>query len=225
MRAKTLITILLALFVVVALGAIVMKSPAPAEPEIRQSSTEATPVAAETPASAAEAGSHAAVPLAAPVTTAQASSPLSAAEPARPESSAMDAPAVAKPVTSVARASSAPEPAKQVRRVVATYFHGNVRCATCRKVESYAREAVEEGFKAEVASGAVEFRAVNLEEAGNAHFIQDFQLVNKSVVVTEELDGKVARWAKLDEVWSLVGNRDAYHHYVQDAVRGYLETE
>lgn len=225
MRAKTLITILLALFVVVALGAIVMKSPAPEGPAAPPSATEAAPVAAEVPASVGGAESQTAVPVAAPVTPPQSVPSVSTGEPSRPGSSAMKAPAVAKPVTSAAGAPSAPEPAKPVRRVVATYFHGNVRCATCRKVESYAREAVEGGFKAEVASGAVEFRAVNLDEAANAHFIQDYQLVNKSVVVTEELDGKVARWAKLDEVWSLVGNRDAYHHYVQDAVRGYLETE
>lgn len=225
MRAKTLITILLVLFVVVALGAIVMKSPAPAKPSVRQSATEATSVTAEAPASTAEAESQTAVPAAAPATITLPTPSMNSAESSLPVLSTRAALAVAKPLTPAASAPSPAEPSKQVRRVVATYFHGNVRCATCRKIESYAREAVEEGFKTEVASGAVEFRAVNLDEAGNAHFIQDYQLVNKSVVVTEELDGKVARWAKLDEVWSLVGNRDAYHHYVQDAVRGYLETE
>ena len=30
--------------------------------------------------------------------------------------------------------------------VVAFYFHGNVRCATCKKIEAYADEAVQQGF-------------------------------------------------------------------------------
>ena len=30
--------------------------------------------------------------------------------------------------------------------VVAIYFHGNVRCATCRKIEAYADEAVQSRF-------------------------------------------------------------------------------
>ncbi len=30
--------------------------------------------------------------------------------------------------------------------IFAIYFHGNVRCATCKKIESYADEAVQTGF-------------------------------------------------------------------------------
>ncbi|MGZ5443617.1 MAG: nitrophenyl compound nitroreductase subunit ArsF family protein [Thermoanaerobaculia bacterium] len=111
-----------------------------------------------------------------------------------------------------------------VHKIVAMYFHGDVRCVTCRKVEAYAKEAIESGFGSQIESGLVEFRAINVEEPGNRHFVDDFQLVTRSVVVTDELDGVVQRFVKLDNVWGLVGNRDAYHSYVQDAVRGYLET-
>lgn len=114
-------------------------------------------------------------------------------------------------------------PTPQIRKVVATYFHGNVRCATCRKVEAYAREAIESGFQPQIKAGLVEFRAVNVEQPENRHFIEDFQLMTRSVVVTDEVDGAVQQWVKLDGVWRLVGNRDAYMSYVQDAVRGYLE--
>lgn len=103
------------------------------------------------------------------------------------------------------------------------YFHGNVRCATCRKVEAYAREAVEEGFTEQIAAGVVEFRPVNVEQPENRHFIEDYQLTSKSVVVAEVVGGSVARWVKLDNVWGLVGNHDAYLVYVQDAVRAYVE--
>lgn len=92
-------------------------------------------------------------------------------------------------------------------------------------MEAYAREAVEEGFGPEMARGTVEFRAVNVEEPANRHFVEDFQLVSRSVVVTEEVDGAVGRWVKLDDVWGLVGDRSAYFNYVQDGVRGYLETQ
>jgi hypothetical protein len=130
-----------------------------------------------------------------------------------------DAPAPRRPAAVPANAPA------QKHRVIATYFHGNVRCATCRKVEAYAREAVEEGFRSEIEAGVVEFRAVNVDAPENAHFIEDYRLTNKSVVVTEEVDGVVARWAKLDEVWGFVGNHDVYLAYVQDAVRGYLEPQ
>jgi len=35
-------------------------------------------------------------------------------------------------------------------KVVAYYFHTNTRCDTCRKIEAYSHEAIEEGFKTEL---------------------------------------------------------------------------
>ena len=223
MRIRAIITILLAAFVAIALGTIVMKSPAPAQPQSPVSEAASVPLGASATVEKAEPQTVA--PITASAAEAQ---PLASSRPSgagKPKAPAVKTQQAAKPVSTIAGVLPAQPSPKRARRVVATYFHGNVRCTTCRKVEAYAREAVEQGFQTEVAAGVVQFRAVNLEEAQNAHFAQDYQLVNKSVVVTEEIDGKVARWAKLDEVWSLVGNRDAYHHYVQDAVRGYLETE
>jgi len=221
MRPKTLITVVLALFVVVALGAIVVRTPKSSSAEVRPTesgpavSESAAPVASVTTATAVAAVAPATEPVVAPL----ADESRSAVEPA---AKATRVAAVASTIQPEAKPA---ESAKPTRKVVATYFHGDVRCATCRKVEAYAREAVEEGFKSQIAAGSVEFRAVNLDDSENAHFVQDFQLTNKSVVVTEEVNGVVGRWAKLDNVWGLVGNHDAYLVYVRDAVRGYLETQ
>jgi len=218
MRLKTLATILLAIFVVTAVAAIVMQRPAPAATaDGRQAAgpapTGSVPHDLTTPAFR---------DVLPEMTTSAATQDVG-----KPAEKRDDAPA---PLAKANRTTSVPaavpaEPPAQKRRIVATYFHGNVRCATCRKVEAYAREAVEEGFRPEVAAGVVEFRAVNVELAENTHFVEDFRLTNKSVIVTEEVDGVVARWAKLDEVWGLVGNHDACLGYVRDAVRGYLETQ
>ncbi len=116
-------------------------------------------------------------------------------------------------------------PPAHVRKVVATYFHGNIRCVTCRKIEAYSQEAVRDAFEQQIAAGTVEFRAVNVEEDANRHFIQDYQLVTRTLVVTDEVDGAVKRWAKLDNVWGLVGDRTAFFRYVQGGVRDYLETQ
>ena len=118
----------------------------------------------------------------------------------------------------------AAEPAAAASRhqVVVSYFHGDVRCATCRKLEAYAKAAVEEAFAAELADGRVVFRAVNTDRAENAHFLTDYSLVTKSLVVTEEAGGKVVRWTNLDRIWRLVGDRQAYADYVVAGVRAYL---
>ena len=108
--------------------------------------------------------------------------------------------------------------------VVAIYFHGNARCATCRKIEAYADEAIAQGFVDELASGRLAWRVVNIEEPGNKHFIEDFQLVTRSVVLVEYRDGEVVRWENLEKVWQLVRSKDRFFGYVEGETREFLGT-
>lgn len=121
-----------------------------------------------------------------------------------------------------------PQPAQRVdqkpnRQIVATYFHGDVRCATCRKLEADARAAIEKAFAAELADGRLVFTAVNVDRPENAHFNEDYKLVTRSLVLTEEVDGKVVRFINLEKIWQLVRNEDAYRDYVVGNVRSYLD--
>jgi len=106
--------------------------------------------------------------------------------------------------------------------VVAMYFHGNARCATCRKIEAYADEAIAQGFVDELESGRLTWRVVNIDESANKHFIKDFQLVTRSVVLVEYRDGKVLRWENLDKVWQLVRSKDRFVSYVDGETREFL---
>lgn len=219
MRVKRALTFLLGAFVAVAL-AMVMKDSAQERPST-QAPVVAAAVAPTNPAPAE-------MPESVPATSEPEVTTETPIDPPAPPKAVASAPELAKAVPAAPKtqppasvAIVAPQP--ESRKVVATYFHGNVRCATCRKVEAYAREAVEEGFRSEIDKGVVEFRAINVEEPANRHYIQDYQLMTRSVVVTEEVDGAVAQWTRLDQVWAFVGNRPAYLNYVQDAVRGYLE--
>ena len=106
--------------------------------------------------------------------------------------------------------------------VVAFYFHGNVRCATCRKIEAYADEAIHSGFASALEDGALVWRVVNIDEPEDKHFIEDFELVTRSVVLAEYRDGEVLRWKKLDKVWQLVRSKDDFVEYVQDEASEFL---
>jgi hypothetical protein len=108
--------------------------------------------------------------------------------------------------------------------VVAFYFHGNVRCATCKKIEAYADEAVHSGFPEALDEGALTWRVVNVDDEGNQHFIQDFQLVTRSVVLAEFRGGKVVRWQNLDKVWQLVRDKERFVDYIQDETIEFLGT-
>ena len=106
--------------------------------------------------------------------------------------------------------------------VVAFYFHGNTRCATCKKIEAYADEAIHEGFVQALDTSALTWRVVNIEEPENRHFVEDFQLVTRSVVLAEYRDGNLVRWENLDKVWQLVRDKDGFTSYVQDETREFL---
>ena len=107
-------------------------------------------------------------------------------------------------------------------RVIAYYFHITARCLTCRTIEAYAREAVERGFAGELKTGAIEWRPVNVQLPENRHFIQDYRLYTRSVVLVKVKDGREMEWRNLDKVWDLVWNKDAFVKYVQANVRAYL---
>ena len=102
------------------------------------------------------------------------------------------------------------------------YFYGNVRCPICRKFESFSDEALREEFSEALNNGRLEWRMVNVEEPDNKHFISDYQLYSKSLVVVKIQGGKQTDWKNLNRIWKLVRNKGAFIKYVQDEVNNYM---
>ena len=119
-------------------------------------------------------------------------------------------------------AGSTEEVAEPAHLVLVTYFTSDARCPTCLKIEKQTREAIEDAFSGELASGAVRFQTINFDQAANKHFAEDYELAFKTVVISDRRDGKEVKWAKFDEVWDLVEDRAAFAAYLQDGVRKYL---
>ena len=121
----------------------------------------------------------------------------------------------------------APLPLTEVKsqnsKVIAYYFHGTFRCSTCRTIEQYSLEAIQTYFAKELGSGKLEFRPVNIEEPENKHFIQDYQLVTRSLVLSLMSDGKETKWKNLPDVWKLVRDKDKFFQYVKDEVEKFLK--
>ena len=67
-------------------------------------------------------------------------------------------------------------PSEQGERVVAYYFHGNLRCRTCRTIEAYSEEAIRTEFADGLASGRLAWRVVNVEQPENEHFAKGFSM-------------------------------------------------
>ncbi len=98
--------------------------------------------------------------------------------------------------------------------LVVYYFHSNIRCATCQKIESNAEEAIVSQFADELASGALSWRVVNYEAPENAHFVLEYEIAAPTVVLVRREAGQNFQWRNLSRVWELVGDKSAFADYV-----------
>lgn len=108
------------------------------------------------------------------------------------------------------------------QRILAYYFHTTRRCASCRKLEAYAQEAILTGFPEALKDGRLVWSVVNVEEKGNEHFMEDYELFTKSVVLVDVSDSTQVRWKNLPKVWELLGDKAGFLRYVQEETRLYL---
>ena len=103
--------------------------------------------------------------------------------------------------------------------VLVYYFHATTRCATCRTIEAYAKETVTTRFAADIEGRRLAWQAVNVDEPANRHFVRDFQLYTRSVVVGDAKDPR--RYKVLDRVWQLVRDKAAFQRYVEQEIRAF----
>jgi hypothetical protein len=104
----------------------------------------------------------------------------------------------------------------------AYYFHGTKRCATCIKLESYSHEALQSGFEKELSDSLLVWRTVNWDDEANAHFVDDYQLFTKAVILSRVRRGEEVAWKNLDSIWQLVGDKDRLVGYIQRETRSFL---
>jgi hypothetical protein len=117
----------------------------------------------------------------------------------------------------------ATESQKPARYLVVTYFHTTFRCPTCLKIEELSTHAVKANFENELTSGKVIWRVINLEDPGNEHFVNDYGLYSKHLIVSEVKDGKEARWKDLKDVWTLVRNDEKFENYIKTEISDWLK--
>ena len=88
----------------------------------------------------------------------------------------------------------------------------------CNKIEQLTKQAVEKKYADELASGKIVFRAVNVEEPVNEHFVKDFSLTTRSVVMQ-----KNGKFEKFDDVWTFVREPEKFTDYIQDGAARMME--
>lgn len=107
--------------------------------------------------------------------------------------------------------------------VVVYYLSEGKECIVCNNLEAYTLETLETFFKPEMDTGRVVYRMRDMDEPQHAHYVTDFQLYTKSVVLAEVREGKVQRWKNLEAVWDHVYDKDDFMKYIQEELRAFLE--
>lgn len=122
--------------------------------------------------------------------------------------------------SSTAVTSNAETDPKTATVVDAIYFHNTVRCRTCKKIEETARAVVEADFADEVASGVLQWSAINMEN--ERHYVDTYDLVKPTLVLVRRFGNETEQWIALDETWSLIGSESRFSMYVTEQVRAFL---
>jgi thiol-disulfide isomerase/thioredoxin len=108
-------------------------------------------------------------------------------------------------------------------QVVVYYFHTTFRCPTCYKIEQYTQEAVEKYFDKEIKAGTISFKAVNVEGEKNQHYIKDYQLFSKAVVISMIKEGQEVKFNNLTKIWEYVRDKEKFYDYIKTETAKYLE--
>ncbi|MCC7141542.1 MAG: hypothetical protein IT349_05505 [Candidatus Eisenbacteria bacterium] len=111
------------------------------------------------------------------------------------------------------------------QRLIVYYFHTSQRCVSCRKLEAFTAEAMQTRFATEIAAGRVDFRIVNYEREENAHYVREYQLYTKSVVVVDERNGAEVGWKNLPKVWQLLNDKGKFIDYVAGETKAMLKAQ
>jgi hypothetical protein len=102
------------------------------------------------------------------------------------------------------------------------YFHGNKRCRTCNNMENYTKTAIKSSWPKLIKDGTLVVLSVNVDKAENEHFVKEFDLKSKVVVLTvPDKNGKI-KFKKLTEVWTHVRSKEKFINYIKTGTKEFF---
>ena len=114
---------------------------------------------------------------------------------------------------------------KPEARYVVYYFYNGKRCTTCRNIENYTEQTVVRDFAKALADRRITFYPVNIDEKNNEHFIDDFKLTSKTIVLAEYKDNKCVKSKQLNKIWELAHSKKLFDAYVREEISGFSGLE
>ena len=102
------------------------------------------------------------------------------------------------------------------------YFHRTQRCYSCRYAEAGIRYTLETYFEDELASGKLTFKAVSVEDKGNATIVKKYGAFTSSLFINAMKDG-TDHIEEVTEIWFVLGNDEAFVEVVRDKIEKSLK--
>ena len=102
--------------------------------------------------------------------------------------------------------------------LVVYYFHGDIRCPTCRAIESQTHETVQNDFADQLASSQIAWKVLNYDKPEGTDLAKQFDVHMANVVLAQMNGGKIENWKRLDQVWALVGDKPAFAEFVRTEI-------
>ncbi|MGB2601308.1 MAG: nitrophenyl compound nitroreductase subunit ArsF family protein [Candidatus Omnitrophota bacterium] len=115
--------------------------------------------------------------------------------------------------------------AEEASSVEVYYFHTAMRCPSCHKIQQFTEEALQEGFPEELKSGELKYQVINVEEPGNEHYVEEYGLYTKSVVLSLQKGGKEVEFKNLDKIWQLLNNKNKFVSYIQGETKSFVDAK
>lgn len=107
-------------------------------------------------------------------------------------------------------------------QVVMTYFISGPRCESCQKIEALCRATAAREFPTELANHQLVFRVIDTGEPANQHYLNDYQLTSKIVILSHRLEGRETEWVAMEKVWDLLEDPAAFGAYLAAPIRTYI---
>ena len=107
--------------------------------------------------------------------------------------------------------------------IIVYYFHGTYRCPSCTKIEKWSYEAIKDSFPKALKEDRLLWKPVNVDKPENRHFIKEYSLFTKSLIITKVKGEKQTKWENLDKVWRLLREQEKFFAYVTQEVRNYID--
>ncbi|NOS83716.1 MAG: hypothetical protein HOP31_01120 [Ignavibacteria bacterium] len=107
------------------------------------------------------------------------------------------------------------------QRILAYYFHPTARCVTCRNIEAYSIEAINEWE--EKSGRKVVWKELNIEDSVNEHYVTEYNLEFSSLVIARFTGGRKDKWKNLEDTWKLVNDKKSFKKYVKFELNQFLK--